>query len=157
MDTDAEGRLCMADGLSYLVRNYSPNVVIDIATLTGSSVQTLGYAAGALFSQNDDLAKDLYECGLRTGERVWRLPMWDDYKKNLHSDIADLRNFGLTPLAGAAEAAKFLEHFVDEHQAYAHLDIAGVSFGASQYAKMKSATGFGIQLITNFIKEKAEK
>jgi leucyl aminopeptidase len=150
MDTDAEGRLCLADGLSYLVRNFSPDVVIDLATLTGSSVQTLGYAAGALFSQNDDLAKDLYESGLRTGERVWRLPMWDDYKKNLHSDIADLRNFGLTPLAGAAEAAKFLEHFVDEHENYAHLDIAGVAYIDSEYTKQKAGTAFGIRLLKDY-------
>jgi leucyl aminopeptidase len=150
MDTDAEGRLCLADGLSYLVRNYSVDVVIDLATLTGSSVQTLGYAAGALFSQNDDLAKDLYLSGLKTGERVWRLPMWDDYKKNLHSDIADLRNFGLTPLAGAAEAAKFLEHFVDEHEAYAHLDIAGVAYTDSEYSKQKAGTAFGIRLLKDY-------
>jgi len=151
MDTDAEGRLCLADGLSYLVRNFSPDVVIDLATLTGSSVQTLGYAAGALFSQNDDLAKELYESGLKTGEKVWRLPMWDDYKKNLHSDIADLRNFGLTPLAGAAEAAKFLEHFVDEHEAYAHLDIAGVAYTDSEYTKQKAGTAFGIRLLKDYI------
>jgi leucyl aminopeptidase len=151
MDTDAEGRLILADGLNYLVKNYSPDVLIDLATLTGSSVRTLGYAAGALFTQNDDLAKDLYESGLRTGEKLWRLPMWDEYKKNLKSDIADVRNYGLTPLFGASEAAKFLEHFVENHAAYAHLDIAGTAYIDSEYATHKSASAFGVRLLLDYL------
>lgn len=151
MDTDAEGRLILADGLNYLVKNYTPDVLIDLATLTGSSVRTLGYAAGALFTQNDDLAKDLYESGLRTGEKLWRLPMWDEYKKNLKSDVADVRNYGLTPLFGASEAAKFLEHFVENHAAYAHLDIAGTAYIDSEYATHKSATAFGVRLLLDYL------
>jgi leucyl aminopeptidase len=151
MDTDAEGRLILADGLNYLVKNYSPDVLIDLATLTGSSVRTLGYAAGALFTQNDDLARDLYESGLRTGEKLWRLPMWDEYKKNLKSDIADLRNYGLTPLFGASEAAKFLEHFIENHPAYAHLDIAGTAYIDSEYATHKSASAFGVRLLLDYL------
>jgi leucyl aminopeptidase len=151
MDTDAEGRLILADGLNYLVKNYSPDVLIDLATLTGSSVRTLGYAAGALFTQNDDLATELYQSGLRTGEKVWRLPMWDEYKKNLKSDIADVRNYGLTPLFGASEAAKFLEHFVEEHAAYAHLDIAGTAYIDSEYSTHKSATAFGVRLLLDYL------
>jgi leucyl aminopeptidase len=151
MDTDAEGRLILADGLNYLVKNYSPDVLIDLATLTGSSVRTLGYAAGALFTQNDDLARDLYESGLRTGEKLWRLPMWDEYKKNLKSDIADLRNYGLTPLFGASEAAKFLEYFIENHPAYAHLDIAGTAYIDSEYATHKSASAFGVRLLLDYL------
>jgi leucyl aminopeptidase len=151
MDTDAEGRLILADGLNYLVKNYTPDVLIDLATLTGSSVRTLGYAAGALFTQNDDLAKDLYESGLRTGEKLWRLPMWDEYKKNLKSDIADVRNYGLTPLFGASEAAKFLEYFVENHTAYAHLDIAGTAYIDSEYSTHKSATAFGVRLLLDYL------
>jgi leucyl aminopeptidase len=151
MDTDAEGRLILADGLNYLVKNYSPDVLIDLATLTGSSVRTLGYAAGALFTQNDDLARDLYESGLRTGEKLWRLPMWNEYKKNLKSDIADLRNYGLTPLFGASEAAKFLEHFIENHPAYAHLDIAGTAYIDSEYATHKSASAFGVRLLLDYL------
>lgn len=151
MDTDAEGRLILADGLSYLVRNYSPDVVVDLATLTGSAVRTLGYEAAAMFTQNDDLAKDLYHSGLRTGEKVWRLPMWDGYKKNLKSDIADVRNYGLSPLSGASEAAKFLEHFVDEHDAYVHLDIAGAAYKDSEYFKQKSGTAYGVRLLMDYL------
>ena len=125
--------------------------MIDLATLTGSSVRTLGYAAGALFTQNDDLATELYQSGLRTGEKVWRLPMWDEYKKNLKSDIADVRNYGLTPLFGASEAAKFLEHFVEEHAAYAHLDIAGTAYIDSEYSTHKSATAFGVRLLLDYL------
>lgn len=151
MDTDAEGRLILADGLNYLVRNYSTDVLIDLATLTGSAVRTLGYEAAAMFTQNDDLAADLYESGLRTGEKLWRLPMWDEYKKNLKSDIADVRNYGLSPLSGASEAAKFLEHFVDEHEAYVHLDIAGAAYKDSEYSKQKSGTAYGVRLLMDYL------
>ncbi len=151
MDTDAEGRLILADGLSYLIRNFSPEIVIDLATLTGSTVRTLGYAAAGMFTQNDDLANDFYKSGLRTGEKVWRLPMWDEYKKNLKSDIADVRNYGLTPLSGASEAAKFLEYFVDKHPAYVHLDIAGTAFKDTEYATQKSATAYGVRLLLDYL------
>lgn len=153
MDTDAEGRLIMADGLSYLVKNYNPDILMDLATLTGSSVRTLGYYAGAMFTQNDDLANDIYLAGQRSGERVWRLPMWEEYGKNLKSDIADVRNYGLQPLAGASEAAKFLENFVENHLAYVHLDIAGVAYKDTEYAKHKVATAFGIRLLMDYMRQ----
>ena len=153
MDTDAEGRLIMADALNYLVKNYNTDILIDLATLTGSSVRTLGYHAAAMFTQNDELANQMYLSGQRSGEKVWRLPMWDEYGKNLHSDIADVRNYGLTPLAGASEAAKFLENFVENHQAYVHLDIAGVAYKDTEFAKHKIATSFGIRLLMDFLQQ----
>ncbi|WP_179338883.1 leucyl aminopeptidase family protein [Winogradskyella ludwigii] len=157
IDTDAEGRLVLADGLSYAVKNIKPEYLIDLATLTGSVVRTLGYEAAGMFTHNTEMACDMSEIGYKVHERVWQLPMFDEYKSDLHSDIADLRNFSGSPLTGATNAAQFLESFIEDHKNWMHLDIAGVSFGASPYAKMKSASGYGIQLITEFIKKKASK
>ncbi|MEO0723165.1 MAG: leucyl aminopeptidase [Bacteroidota bacterium] len=151
IDTDAEGRLILADGLSYIVREHQPQVVIDLATLTGSSVRTLGYQAAALFSKDDQLAHHLEQAGQQTGERVWRLPLWDEYGDDMKSDIADIKNFSGRPIAGAITAAKFLEFFTDEHPSWAHLDIAGTAFGDTPYAKGKAATGYGIRLLIQFI------
>jgi leucyl aminopeptidase len=150
IDTDAEGRLILADGLAYLKKNYSPEIMIDVATLTGSSVQTLGYAAAALFTNSDDLHNQLVAAGNSSHERVWRLPLWDDYKEDIASDVADVRNYSGKPVAGAITAAKFLEAFIDDHSQWAHLDIAGVAFGDSPYSKMKSASGYGIRLLKSF-------
>ena len=157
IDTDAEGRLVLADGLSYAVKDIKPEYLIDLATLTGSVVRTLGYEAAGMFTHNKDMASTMSDIGYKVHERVWQLPMFEEYKSDLHSDIADLRNFSGKPLTGATNAAQFLESFTEEHKNWMHLDIAGVSFGSSPYAKMKSASGYGIQLITEFIKEKASK
>jgi leucyl aminopeptidase len=150
IDTDAEGRLILADALAYMTRNYQPDVIIDLATLTGSSVATLGYEAAALFSDNEDLIQDLTQLGDQYGERTWRLPLWDAYKGDLHSDIADVRNYSGKPVAGAITAAKFLQVFTNDHPAWAHLDIAGVAFKESEFGKMKNGTGYGVRLITAF-------
>lgn len=157
IDTDAEGRLVLADGLSYAVKNIKPEYLIDLATLTGSVVRTLGYEAAGMFTHNTEMASTMSDIGYKVHERVWQLPMFEEYKSVLHSDIADIRNFSGTPLTGASNAAQFLEFFTEDHKNWMHLDIAGVSFGASPYAKMKSASGYGIQLITEFIKKKASK
>jgi len=157
IDTDAEGRLVLADGLSYAVKKIKPEYLIDLATLTGSVVRTLGYHAAGMFTDNEAMANTMSDIGYKVHERVWQLPMFEDYESDLHSDIADIRNFSGNPLAGATNAAKFLESFTENHENWMHLDIAGVSFGASPYAKMKSASGYGIQLVTEFIKSKASK
>jgi leucyl aminopeptidase len=152
IDTDAEGRLILADGLNYTKRNYEPEIIIDLATLTGSCVATLGYAAAGLFTNNELLAQSLYESGQQTGEKLWRLPLWDDYKDELKSDVADVKNFHGKPIAGAIVAAKFLEVFVDEHPKWAHLDIAGMAFGDSEFGTMKSATAYGVRLLTHWLR-----
>ena len=157
IDTDAEGRLVLADGLSYAVKKIKPEYLIDLATLTGSVVRTLGYEAAGMFTHNQEMASTMSDIGYKVHERVWQLPMFEEYKADLHSDIADIRNFSGKPLTGATNAAQFLESFTEEHKNWLHLDIAGVSFGSSPYAKMKSASGYGIQLITEFVKEKASK
>ena len=151
IDTDAEGRLILADGLSYLIKNYNPDTIIDIATLTGSSVGTLGYECGALFTNNDVVSKQLQQSGDEIGERLWQLPLWDCYKQDIESEIADVKNYSGKPVAGAISAAKFLEFFTDNHTSWAHLDIAGVAFGDDEFAKTKHATAFGVHLITKFI------
>lgn len=151
IDTDAEGRLILADGLSYLIKNYKPEIIVDIATLTGSSVATFGYECGALFTNNNAISQKLQESGDRIGERLWQLPLWDSYKSDIESEIADVRNYSGKPVAGAISAAKFLEYFTDGHKAWAHLDVAGVAFGDDEFAKSKHATAYGVHLLTKFI------
>ena len=152
IDTDAEGRLVLADGLNYIIKTFKPEQVIDLATLTGSVVQTLGYFAAGMFTKNAEMAASMSDVGYATNERVWQLPLFEDYESDLHSDIADIRNFSGKPVAGAINAAKFLEAFTENHENWMHLDIAGVAFGDSHFSKMKSASGYGVQLITNYIK-----
>ena len=151
IDTDAEGRIILADGLGYMVRNYQPDVLIDLATLTGSVIGALGYQAAGLFTQNDELAAQLTGSADATGERLWRLPLWDAYKDDIKSDVADLKNYSGKPIAGAISAAKFLEVFTENHPAWAHLDIAGMAFGDNEFGTQKNATGFGIQLLVDFM------
>ena len=151
IDTDAEGRLVLADGLSYLIKNFAPDVIVDIATLTGSSIGTFGYECAALFTNNESIFKKLQQSGDEVGERLWQLPLWDAYTADIESDIADVKNYSGKPVAGAISAAKFLEFFTKKHSAWAHLDIAGVAFGDNEFAKSKHATAYGVHLLTRFI------
>lgn len=151
IDTDAEGRLVLADGLSYLIKIFKPEYIVDIATLTGSAVGTLGYECAALFTNNETVSQKLQESGNAVGERLWQLPLWDCYKQDIESDIADVKNYSGKPVAGAITAAKFLEYFTEDHTAWAHLDIAGVAFGDDEFAKSKHATAYGVHLLTKFI------
>jgi len=151
IDTDAEGRLVLVDGLSYLIKNFKPEYIVDIATLTGSAVGTFGHECCALFTNNEAVSKKLQESGDAIGERLWPLPLWDCYKQDIESDIADVKNYSGKPVAGAISAAKFLEYFTEEHKAWAHLDIAGVAFGDDEFAKSKHATAYGVHLLTKFI------
>ncbi len=151
IDTDAEGRLILADGLSYMIRNYKPEILIDIATLTGSAVGTFGYECAALFTNDETLSQKLQHSGDEIGERLWRLPLWDAYKPDIESEIADVKNYSGKPVAGAITAAKFLEYFTENHNSWAHLDIAGVAFGDDEFAKSKHATAYGVHLLTHFI------
>jgi leucyl aminopeptidase len=151
IDTDAEGRLVLADGLAYTVRQFKPDVLIDLATLTGSCIRTFGTYAGGLFSNNGELTGQLLSAGETTGERLWPLPLWDDYKKEVKSDVADVKNFSGLPSAGAISAAKFLEEFIENHPAWAHLDIAGVAMCDSEFASQKSATAFGVRLLVAYL------
>jgi len=151
IDTDAEGRLILADGLGYLVRNVRPDVLIDLATLTGNVIAALGYHAAGLFSASDDLCARLMAAADRTGERLWRLPLWDVYREDIKSDVADLKNYSGKPFAGAISAAKFLEVFTENHPAWAHLDVAGMAYGDTEFGSQKNGTGFGIRLLIDFL------
>ncbi len=152
IDTDAEGRLILADGLGYLIKNYKTDAVIDFATLTGSIIQTLGYQVAGLFSNNDTLANQLYQAGQNAHEKCWRLPIWEHYTEDLKSDIADVKNLSGKPIAGAITAALFLREFIQDHPNWAHMDIAGVSFTDNEYGSMRNATGFGINLLLDFVR-----
>ena len=151
IDTDAEGRVILADGLGHMVRHIQPDILIDLATLTGNVIAALGYQAGGLFTANDDLAAQLIAAGTKTGERLWQLPLWDDYKDDILSDVADVKNYSGKPTNGAIAAAKFLEAFTENHPAWAHLDIAGMAFADTEFGQQKNATAFGIKLLTEFL------
>jgi len=151
INTDAEGRLILADALGYAQR-YSPRAVIDLATLTGACVVALGTVAAGLFSTDDDLAARIEAASQATNEKVWRMPLWKEYAEQLKSDVADLKNSGGRP-AGAITAAMFLSKFADE-MPWAHIDIAGVSATDkdSPY-QPKGATGFGVRLLTQLLRD----
>jgi leucyl aminopeptidase len=151
LNTDAEGRMILADGLSYLARNYKTDFLIDLATLTGSSVRMFGDTCGAMFSNHDELKSLLVKTGDNTNQRVWNLPLWDVWKDDIQSDVADLKNISMKPIGDYIIAAKFLEQFIENHPKWAHLDIAGVAFGSTGYSKEKAATGFGVQLLADLI------
>lgn len=151
IDTDAEGRLILADGLSYLVKNYKTDQVIDLATLTGSSIGTFGFECAALFSNAGELSHGLQQAGEEVGEKSWPLPLWENYGKEMDSEIADIKNYHGKPFAGAITAAKFLQAFTHEHPAWAHLDIAGVAFGDGEFAKTKTGTAYGVSLLLRYI------
>lgn len=150
IDTDAEGRLILADGLSYLIKNYSPDQVIDLATLTGSAIGTFGYECAALFTNDGSISHGLQAAGEEIGEKSWPLPIWDSYAKEMDSEIADIKNYHGKPFAGAITAAKFLQAFTHDHPAWAHLDIAGVAFSDTEFTKTKTGTAYGVSLLLRY-------
>lgn len=152
LNTDAEGRMTLADGLSYLAKNYSTDYLIDLATLTGSAVRMFGDTCGAFFSNDENLKNTLIKSGDETNQRLWNLPLWDIWKEDFKSDVADFKNISMKPIGDCIIAGKFLEQFIENHPSWAHLDIAGVAFGNVNYAKEKAATGYGVQLLLKFLK-----
>ena len=150
--TDAEGRMILADALDYASKQ-KPDEIIDFATLTGACVVALGLNVAGLFTKNDELAEKLYKTGMRTYDRVWRLPMWDEYHKDNESKMADVNNDG-GRWGGAITAAKFLENFVDKKIPWAHIDIAGpaIANDLTNYNKTYM-TGFGVRLMFEYLSE----
>ena len=153
-DTDAEGRVVLADALHY-ASQLKPDQIIDLATLTGACVVALGEFVAGMFTKNEAMAENLYKSGITTYDRVWRLPMWDDFNEFITSDVADVANLGKTRWAGAITAAKFLEHFVDKNIPWTHLDIAGPAMNnpSRSYTK-KYMTGFGVRLLFDYLSRK---
>lgn len=150
LNTDAEGRLILADALHY-AKQYQPRLVIDLATLTGSAMAVTGNLGAALMGTDLDYREALITSGLQTHERVSEIPYWKEFADMLKGDIADLKNIG-GPIGGAATAGKFLEHFTANEYPWLHLDIAGPAFlKEDQDYKQKGASGFGVRLLYHFI------
>lgn len=151
LNTDAEGRLILCDALTYAER-FEPSAVVDIATLTGACVIALGHHASGLFSNNDDLAKELLQAGEVSLDRAWHMPMWDDYQPLLDSNFADIANIG-GRAGGSITAACFLSRFAEKYE-WAHLDVAGTAWKSG---KEKGGTGRPVPLLTEFLVARANK
>ena len=153
INTDAEGRLVLADGLGYAVENLDPDYLVDIATLTGSATLGLGRQYAALYTRDSRLAKELVAIGESSGERVWHMPLVDDYIDSLESDVADLNHAADKGdySAGSVTAALFLEHFVGDSRWF-HLDIAGTGRSETDTGEnAKGGTGFGVRFFIDWI------
>jgi len=160
LNTDAEGRLVLADLLTYVQKKYKPKEIIDFATLTGAIMIALGTHKAGLFSNNDKLSRRLENSGNITGENVWRLPLGKTYDKEIDSQRADMKNIGSTIFGGSIQAAQFLKRFIKDDIPWAHLDIAGVTWSMKNtqngFSELhaQGATAFGVRLIDQFIKNK---
>lgn len=154
LSTDAEGRLVLADALSYCIKKYAPHEIIDFATLTGGILSALGEVIAGLFSNNDTIAQSLFSSGESTGERLWRFPLYKEYCDSIKSDIADLRNLSkfkkgyASPIIGAA----FIKEFIGDTP-WAHIDIAGTAWNEGQCKGdvPQFGTGFGVRLMMHYL------
>ncbi|MFC5384377.1 leucyl aminopeptidase [Aquamicrobium segne] len=157
LNTDAEGRLVLADALWYGCSRFEPAAIIDLATLTGAIMVALGLHHAGLFANDDDLANQLTQAGLATQERLWRMPLGADYDKLLDSPNADMKNIG-GRYGGAIIAAQFLQRFVKDNTPWAHLDIAGTAMGApSNDVNHSWGSGFGVRLLDRLVRDNYEE
>jgi len=152
LNTDAEGRLVLADALTFAEKKYKPKFIIDLATLTGAIIISLGEEYAGLFSNNDELSKNIFKASENVNEKVWRLPLHKNYDKLMNSTIADVQNINYAGGAGSITAAQFLQRFIINKTPWAHLDIAGMAF-SKKAANLNpgGATGFGVRLLNNLI------
>jgi leucyl aminopeptidase len=157
INTDAEGRLVLCDALTWVQRTHKPKTIVDLATLTGAMIISLGNEHGGLFANDDSLAEELLAAGRATGDLLWRFPLGDAYNKLIDSPIADMKNVGPRG-AGSITAAQFIQRFVDPGVRWAHLDIAGMVWAdkpGSTYDK--GATGYGVRLLDRFVRDNFER
>ncbi len=156
LNTDAEGRLVLADVITWTQQRFKPGTIVDLATLTGAMIISLGKEQGGLFANDDALAGQLIAAGAEVGEKLWRFPLGDAYDKLIDSPIADMKNIGPRE-GGSITAAQFIKRFVDDGVKWAHLDIAGMVW-ASEPGRTwdKGATGYGVRLLDRFVKENWE-
>ncbi len=157
LNTDAEGRLVLADALTFTERKYKPKFIIDLATLTGAIIVSLGSEYGGLFSNDDKLSKQLIEAGEKVDEKLWRMPLHKNFDKLMDSKNADMQNINYVGGAGSTTAAQFLQRFILNKTPWAHLDIAGMAF--SKYGgalNSGGATGFGVRLLNKLIEDSYE-
>ncbi len=157
LNTDAEGRLVLADVLWYTQDRFKPKLMVNLATLTGAIVVALGDQYAGLFSNNDDLSNKLVASGTEIDEKLWRLPLSKEYDKDVDSEIADIKNIGGGRKAGSITAAQFLQRFVN-NVPWAHLDIAGMAWAEKSIpVAEKGATGFGVRLLEHFVRQNYEQ
>ena len=157
LNTDAEGRLVLADALTFTEKKFKPKFIVDLATLTGAIIVSLGSEYAGLFSNDDKLSKQLLEAGERVDEKLWRMPLHKNFDKLINSKNADMQNINYVGGAGSTTAAQFLQRFIINKTPWAHLDIAGMAF--SKYAgalNSGGATGYGVRLLNNFVEENYE-
>ncbi len=155
INTDAEGRLVLADVLWYCQQQFDPRFMVDLATLTGAMIISLGHEMGGFFSNDDELARRLYASGEASGEKLWRLPLGEAYDKQIKSDIADMKNVGGRP-GGAITAAQFIQRFVNG-KPWAHLDIAGMAWATKDAATTpKGATAYGVRMLDRLVADHYE-
>jgi len=156
-NTDAEGRLILADALWYTQKFYQPQFIIDLATLTGAMIVSLGHEYAGFFSNSNDLSEKLHTSGQVSNEKVWRLPLDSQYDKLIDSDIADVKNIG-GPGAGSITAAQFLQRFIQPNQDWAHIDIAGTAWEhKGKHGAPKGGSGFGVRLLNELVSSHFEK
>ncbi|MGL4847918.1 MAG: leucyl aminopeptidase [Clostridium sp.] len=157
LNTDAEGRLTLVDAVTYIQEKENVKEVIDLATLTGAALVALGDTTSAILSNNDEFFKELEEASLRTGEKLWRLPAFDEYRELIKSDIADLKNIG-GRYAGTITAGLFIEKFINEGNSWIHMDIAGTAWtDAPKPYKAKGGTGIPVNTLYEMVKERSSK
>ena len=157
LNTDAEGRLVLADALSFTEKKFKPKFIIDLATLTGAIIIALGEEFAGLFSNNDQLSSKIIKAGEEVNEKIWRLPLHKNYDKLMNSTVADVQNINYAGGAGSITAAQFLQRFIINKTPWAHLDIAGMAF-SKKAANINpgGATGFGVRLLNRFVEENYE-
>jgi leucyl aminopeptidase len=156
INTDAEGRLVLCDALTWVQREYAPAAIVDLATLTGAMIVSLGAEYGGMFANDDELAGKLSAAGSTCGDKLWRMPMGAAYDKQIDSAIADMKNVG-PRYGGSITAAQFLARFIDKGMAWAHLDIAGTVWADKPGATWdKGATGFGVRLLDQYVRDNLE-
>lgn len=157
LNTDAEGRLVLADALWYVQEKFKPKAIIDLATLTGAIIVALGYEHAGLFCNDDELADAIAAAGKATDEKVWRMPMGKAYDRLLNTPSADMKNTGSGRWGGSITAAQFLQRFIKKDTPWAHIDIAGVTWSTSDRPTFaKGATGFGVRLLDRLVKDQYE-
>ena len=157
LNTDAEGRLVLADALTYTEKKFKPKFIIDLATLTGAIIVSLGSEYAGLFSNDDKLSKQIINAGKKVNEKLWRMPLHENYDKLINSKNADMQNINYIGGAGSTTAAQFLQRFILNKTPWAHLDIAGMAF--SKYGgslNSGGATGFGVRLLNQLVEENYE-
>ncbi len=156
LNTDAEGRLVLADALWWTQETYKPETVIDLATLTGAIMVSLAHEFGGIFTVDDKLAKKLEDAGIATGDKLWRMPLTKTHYEMIKSDIADMQNIGGKG-AGSSTAAAFLGRFIKDNVSWAHLDIAGMAWNEKDMPTMpKGGSGYGVRLLDEFVRANYE-